>query len=170
MFVFDVLRLIIWSFCNRYFFFVLIFRASPVAYGSFQAKGQIEAAAASLQHSHSDTGSRLHLLSTPQFTATLDPYLEPCLRIIFPYQRRSSHWVRPGIEPASFMDTSWGHYCWATVETSQLIFVYGVRWWSGLTVLPHDYTIDPVPLLKMWLIYDHDGDSSLSSIKVTISN
>ena len=35
----------------------LLFRAAPAAYGGSQARGPIEAVAASLQHSHSNTGS-----------------------------------------------------------------------------------------------------------------
>ena len=49
-----------------YFFF---FRVTPVAYGSFQARGGNGAAA----HSHSDTGSELCLLPTLQPTAAKDP-------------------------------------------------------------------------------------------------
>ena len=45
-----------------------------MAHGSYQAKGQIRATAASLHLSHSNARSKLCLLSTPQFTATLDPY------------------------------------------------------------------------------------------------
>ena len=37
------------------------FRPVPVAYGGSQARGQIGAVAASLHHSHSHTGSELHL-------------------------------------------------------------------------------------------------------------
>ena len=44
-----------------FFFFFLPFRATPVAYESSQAKGQIEATAAGLYHSHSNTGSEPHL-------------------------------------------------------------------------------------------------------------
>jgi len=36
-------------------------------------RGQTGAAAASLHHSHSNTISKLHLLPTPQLTATPDP-------------------------------------------------------------------------------------------------
>ena len=43
-----------------------------MAYGSFQAKDQIGAAAAGLGHSHSKARS-VHLGPTPQLTATLDP-------------------------------------------------------------------------------------------------
>ena len=51
----------------------LIFRASPAAYGSSQAKGQIVPAAVCPCHSHSNAGSEPHLRPTPQLTATLDP-------------------------------------------------------------------------------------------------
>ena len=37
------------------------FRAAPTAYGGSQARGQIRAAAAGLHHSHSNSGSELHL-------------------------------------------------------------------------------------------------------------
>ena len=53
--------------------FFFFFRVEPMAYGSSQAKGKIRAAAASLHHSHSNAGSKLHLLSTPQLTAKPDP-------------------------------------------------------------------------------------------------
>ena len=39
------------------FFFFLLFRATGVAYGSSQARGQIGAVAAGLCHSHSNTKS-----------------------------------------------------------------------------------------------------------------
>ena len=41
-------------------------------YGSFQARGLIGAAAASLHHSHSNIGSEPCLQPTPQLTATAD--------------------------------------------------------------------------------------------------
>ena len=52
-------------------FYILLFRATPAAYGGSQAKGQITAVAAG--HSHSNAGSELHLQSAPQLTATPDP-------------------------------------------------------------------------------------------------
>ena len=49
------------------FFFFLLFRATHVAYGRSQARGQIRAAAASLRHSHSNAGSEPRLLTyTPE--------------------------------------------------------------------------------------------------------
>ena len=48
-----------------YFFF---FRATPTAYRSSQARGQIGATATGLDHSQSDMGSELRLRPTPQLT------------------------------------------------------------------------------------------------------
>ena len=49
--------------------FLFIFRATPMAYRSSQARGQIWAAAAgNLHHSHSNARSDLHLWSTLQLT------------------------------------------------------------------------------------------------------
>ena len=60
--------------CHRIFFFSFcFFRAAPVAYGGYQARGLIGAIAASLSHSYSNSGSKPHLQATPQLTATPDP-------------------------------------------------------------------------------------------------
>ena len=40
---------------------LFFFRAKPAAYGSSQARGQIGAIAAGLNHSHSNLGLELHL-------------------------------------------------------------------------------------------------------------
>ena len=69
--------------------FLLLFRAACVAYGSSQAGGRIGATAASLPHSHSNLGSRLHLWPTYTTAHGNNGSL--------------THWARPGIEPA----TSW---------------------------------------------------------------
>ena len=58
---------------NSFFFFFLLFRATPVAYGSSQASGQTGAIAAGLHHSHSNVGYKPHLRPTLQVMATLDP-------------------------------------------------------------------------------------------------
>ena len=50
----------------------LLFRATPAAYGSSQARGRIGAIAAGLCHNHGNTGSEPHLWPTPQLTAILD--------------------------------------------------------------------------------------------------
>ena len=62
-------QLIFWPF----FFFFCLFKATLIAYGGSQARGQIGAAAASLHHSHRNVGSKPRLWPTPQLTATLDP-------------------------------------------------------------------------------------------------
>ena len=53
----------------------LSFKAAFAAYGSSQARGGIEAAAAGLYHSHSNTRSEQHPQPTPQLTAM--PILKP---------------------------------------------------------------------------------------------
>ena len=56
-----------------YIYLFSLFRATPLAYGGSQARGPIGAVAASLCQSHSNSGSELHLQTTPQLTAMLDP-------------------------------------------------------------------------------------------------
>ena len=56
-----------------FFFFFCFLGAAPVAYGGFQARGQIRATAVGLHHSHSNVGSKPRLWPTPQFTAMPDP-------------------------------------------------------------------------------------------------
>ena len=46
-------------------YFLCLFRAAPVTYGNSQARGQIEAVAAGLQHSHSNVRSEPHLQPPP---------------------------------------------------------------------------------------------------------
>ena len=64
----------------------VFFRAAPEAYGSSQARGRIRTTAASLHHSHSNSGSKPCLWPIPQFMAMPD---------------HLTYWVRPGIEPTS---------------------------------------------------------------------
>ena len=45
----------------HYHYYYLLFRVTLTAYGSSQATGQIGGTAASLAHSHSNAGSKLHL-------------------------------------------------------------------------------------------------------------
>ena len=67
--------------CSKYhgFLFFCLFRATPAAYGSSQARGQIKAAAAGLaglaglHHSYSNARSQLSLRPTQQLRATPDP-------------------------------------------------------------------------------------------------
>ena len=60
-------------FINEFFLSFCLFRATPMAYGRSQARGLIEAVAASLYHSHSNAGSEPHLQSTPQLAVMPDP-------------------------------------------------------------------------------------------------
>ena len=55
------------------FYFYLFFRAVPIAYGGFLARGQIGATAASLHPSYSNAISEPSLQPTPQLKATPDP-------------------------------------------------------------------------------------------------
>ena len=55
------------------FFLFLVFRATLAASGSSQAQGRIGAIAAGLHHSHSDSGSEPHLLTTQQLMEMPDP-------------------------------------------------------------------------------------------------
>ena len=55
------------------FFFFLLFRAKPTAYGGSQARGPIRATATCLGHSHSHIRSEPYLQSAPQLTAMSDP-------------------------------------------------------------------------------------------------
>ena len=50
-----------------------LFMATPAAYVSFQARGQIRVATAGLHQSHSNAGFDPHLQLTAQLMATLDP-------------------------------------------------------------------------------------------------
>ena len=84
---------------NRLFFFFL-FRVTPAAYGSTQARGWIRAADASLSHSHS--GSQSCLWPTPQLTTIPDPL---------------THWARPGIESTSWWILVGFLTQWATMGT-----------------------------------------------------
>ena len=58
---------------KSFFFFFGLFRATPAAYVSSQARGLIRAVAAGLHHSHSNIKSEPHLQPTPQLTAMPDP-------------------------------------------------------------------------------------------------
>ena len=55
------------------FFVFCLFRATPAAYGGSQARGRVEAIAAGLCHSHSNSRSELRLRPTPQLMAIQDP-------------------------------------------------------------------------------------------------
>ena len=58
---------------SSFIIIIIIFRATPMVYGGSQARAQIRTAAAGLHHSHSHTGSKPCLQSTPWLMATPDP-------------------------------------------------------------------------------------------------
>ena len=86
---------------------------TPTAYESFQARGRIRAIAASLHHSQSNVGSKLHLRPTLQLMATPDP--EPT------EQGQGSNRI--------LMDTSWVRYCQAVRETPWTLFIIPTGTW-----------------------------------------
>ena len=55
-------------------FVILLFRATPTAYGGSQASGRVGALATGLHHGHSSARSELRLRPTPQLIAALDPW------------------------------------------------------------------------------------------------
>ena len=55
------------------FFFLVFFRAAPVAYGSSQARSRIRAVDAGLHHSQSTTRFKPGLRPMPQLITTTDP-------------------------------------------------------------------------------------------------
>ena len=73
---------------RAFFFFFWLFRAALLPSGGSQARGQIGAAAASLHHSLSNTGSKLYLKSATYTT-------------VYDEARSLTHWARPGIKLAS---------------------------------------------------------------------
>ena len=67
-------KVILFFFCFVLFCLVfLLFRATPMAYGSSQARSQIRATDAGLCHSHSNAGSELCLRPTLQLMAMAGP-------------------------------------------------------------------------------------------------
>ena len=71
------------SFLNLFFFF----RTAPATHIHFQARGWVGTAAAGLYHSHSNTRS--------------EPHPWPILCCSLWWHWILTHWVRPGMEPAS---------------------------------------------------------------------
>ena len=66
--------LCVFLFVGWFFWFVCfcLFRSTPAAHGSSQARGWIRAADACLHHSHTNLGSKLHLPPAPELMVTMD--------------------------------------------------------------------------------------------------
>ena len=82
----KVIHIELFQFCCCF-----LFMATPPAYGSSWAKGQIRTAAASLHHSHDNTRSKLHLQPS-----------HSCSNV-----GSLTHWASSGIEPASSQRQYW---------------------------------------------------------------
>ena len=97
------------------FFFFFFFRAAPTTYGSSQAGGRIGAVAASLCHSHSNTGSGASSVTCTTVHGTAGSL---------------THWARPRIQPAS----SWILVGFLTPEPLQELMKGRNRnlWWGSV--------------------------------------
>ena len=86
---------------------IYLFRPTPTAYGSSQARCPIRASAVSLRHSHSNARSEPYLRPTPQLT---------------------QHWIFKPLSKARdwthvLLDTNWICYCWAMTGTPYNLFL-----------------------------------------------
>ena len=98
--------------------------ATPAAYGSPQARGQIGAIAAGLHHSHSNTGSEPHLQPTPKAHCNAGSLI---------------NWVRPGIEPSS----SWILVGFITTEPQ----------WELPIILSFDFFFSSHSILRKYALF-----------------
>ena len=99
-----------------FFFFFSLFRAAPMAFGSFQARGRIRTAAASLYH---------------KATATRDPSLVCNL-----HHSLRQRWVLNPLSKARdqtciFVDTSWVHI---TAEPRWELFMLIFKMWNWVVI------------------------------------
>ena len=148
VFLYSLLTLLLLLF---FFFFFFVFLGS-------QARGRIQAVAASLRHSQSNTRSKLHLKPTPTAHGKAE-----CL----------THWVRPGIKsPSSWMlvrfvsveswwelpfvfvcvgvlgctrgilrfpvqGSNWSYSCWPITQPQQCGILNPLRGGRGSNLQPH---------------------------------
>ena len=113
-----------------YIYFCL-FRAAPAAYGCSQAWGPIGATAASLYHSHSNTRSKPSQWPTPQPQQCQIWAASATYTTAHSNAGSLTHWVRPGMEPATlwFLVGFVNH--WATTGTPEnfKLYVRGSHLW-----------------------------------------
>ena len=88
-----------------FFFPFCLFRATPEAYGSSRAMGQIWAVAASLYATATATPD-------PSYVCYLHHSSQQCQILNPPSRARDGTWI--------LLDPSWVHYCWATMGTPHL--------------------------------------------------
>ena len=117
-----------------YLFYFLLFRATPAAYGSSQAKGWIGAAATNLCYSLRN--------------ARFQPHLQPIYHSSWQHQILNPlSWSRDGTH--ILMDTSRVRYHWAMTGTPIVYYVYIC--FSHLTVSAHFSASWVVP--GVWLAF-----------------
>ena len=99
----------------HFFFFFHLFRATPAAHGSSQARDQIRAVAAGLHHSHSNTRSELcdlHHSSWQCWVLNLLSEARDWTHILMDTRRVSYHWATVETPNATFF----GQYLRSTGE------------------------------------------------------
>ena len=119
--------------CFFIFFSFLLFRATPVAYGSSRARGQIRTVAAGLHHRYSTAGSEPSLWPTPRQRqipnmVTVMTGDDTHINFIFSFLFLA---LFPTCLPLSevrnqtriLMDTSWICFHWATMRTPNHAFL-----------------------------------------------
>ena len=137
-----------------YFVLFLAFRASSAAYGSSQPRGQIRVIAASLHHSHSNTGSEPHLQPPhcSQQCWILDPLSETRDRTCV------------------LRDTSWVRFCCATRGTTRSVIFEELfcRWenvaLSGRAVISVCGEAEWMSIADAWCTVGERGDQRTREI------
>ena len=93
----------------------LLFRATSMAYGDSQARGQIRAVAAGLHQSHSNTAVTYTIAHSNAGSLT--------------------HWVRPGIEPATSWFLVWFFFAEPWRELLESVFLFSLDTYPGVELL-----------------------------------
>jgi len=150
----NVLCFLTFLFLEQFFvFFFFPFGATPKAYGSSMARGQIRATTAGLHHSHRHSNTR----SEPSVTYTT----------AHGNTASSTHWLRPGNKPTSSWIPVRFLTRWATGGTPQSSFKFAAKLSKGteisLIVNPHTCIASPIitihhrvpPLLQLMDLHRH---------------
>ena len=136
------------------FFFFGLFMATPMAYGSSQAKGRIRAVVAGLRQSNSNARSKLHLQPIPQLMAT---------------------WILPLHEARDrtciLMDASQIHFHWATTETPCIPFFFFFVFLSFSRSVPEacggSKAMGPIEAVSTGLHHSHSNARSEPRLRPT---
>ena len=104
------LKHLIYANLTKIIFFFAFFSPAPVSYGGSLARVWIRAVAASLRHSHSNTGS--------------EPHLQAILMYAHGNAGSLTHWARPGIKLSSSWMLVRFVNRWATTGTPTKIIYY----------------------------------------------